>query len=35
MTYWTSMKSICTSCTWFVDIKMPSCEAAYIIQIVS
>lgn len=30
MTYWTSMKSICTSCTWFVDFKMPSNGAAFI-----
>ncbi len=23
MTYWTSTKNICTSCTWFVNSNMP------------
>lgn len=24
MTYWTSTKNTCTSCTWFVNSNMPS-----------
>ncbi len=30
MTYWTSTKNICTSCTWFVNSNMPSWGAAII-----